>query len=387
MDIIHIKRIRKIIVKQLIGEISEPEKRLLDEWLLRSEENRKLFERVTSGEFVGHAITDDHTVDRQKVWRKIERQTVCRRWSGKYRNLIRVAAVVLVLIGVGLYYMVADKKECPGTVLVKDKIVSGKSKAILELANGNKIVLENDTTFRFGEEGLVMVNRSDTLDMAEGGENKTSGEYHTIRIPRGGEYVARLSEGTVVCLNAESELRVPVVFDTNTREVYFNGEGYFSVAKDAGRPFIIHTGGLSIKVLGTEFVLRSYRNEEEIITTLVKGAVEVTDGRDSCRLLPNHQARVNRDGQMSVKEVDVYRYMAWTTGRMVFENERLETIMDELSRWYDVDVFYSSQDLKNLRFTMDVKKYSDLDKFTALMEKTDKVSFRIKDRTVVVSKQ
>lgn len=97
----------------------------------------------------------------------------------------------------------ADKKECPGTVLVKDKIVSGKSKAILELANGNKIVLENDTTFRFGEEGLVMVNRSDTLDMAEGGENKTSGEYHTIRIPRGGEYVARLSEGTVVCLNAE----------------------------------------------------------------------------------------------------------------------------------------------------------------------------------------
>ena len=99
------------------------------------------------------------------------------------------------------------------------------------------------------------------------------------------------------------------------------------------------------------------------------------------------RARVNKDGQMSVKEVDAYRYMAWTTGRMVFENERLETIMDELSRWYDVDVFYSSQDLKNLRFTMDVKKYSDLDKFTALMEKTGKVSFRIKDRTVVVSKQ
>ena len=82
----------------------------------------------------------------------------------------------------------------------------------------------------------------------------------------------------------------------------------------------------------------------------------------------------------------MYRYLAWKEGRMVFENERLETIMDELSRWYDVNVSYCSPDLKDLRFTMDIKKYSNLDEFISLMEKMNKIFFRIKNKTIVVEK-
>lgn len=159
----------------------------------------------------------------------------------------------------------------------------------MELANGDKIVLNNDTTIQ--SMGIVMINRKDTLDIMKGAQptgNIT--EYHTVRVPRGGEYVAKLDDGTIIHLNADSELRVPTAFATDSREVYFKGEGYFSVAKDTRRPFVIHSGEVDIKVLGTEFGVRSYASEEEIITTLVQGNVEIKQDRNVRRLSPNEQA-------------------------------------------------------------------------------------------------
>ena len=386
MRVCKIDKIKKIIVKQIIGSISELEKQELDTWLLQSEEHEKLFEKITSGEFINQAITDDNVTIKRDVWRKIDRRISKKRSILMYRHLIRVAAVVLIFLGVGFYYMMRKDISKQAPLLTEEKILPGKSMAILELAGGRKIVLNNDSVFRLEAAGSVMVNRRDTLDISGESVQNSIIEYHTIRIPRGGEYVAKLSEGTVVCLNAESELRVPSVFDADSREVYFSGEGYFSVAQDSNRPFIVHVNGLDIRVLGTEFVLRSYRYEKEMVTTLVKGVVDVIGVHDSCRLFPDYQARISKDGKIGVRQVDVYRYLAWKKGRMVLENERLETIMDELSRWYDVNVSYCSPDLKDLRFTMDIKKYSNLDEFISLMEKMNKIFFRIKNKTIVVEK-
>ena len=231
MRVCKIDKIKKIIVKQIIGSISEVEKQELDTWLLQSEEHEKLFEKITSGEFINQAITDDNVTIKRDVWRKIDRQISKKRSILMYRHLIRVAAVVLIFLGVGFYYMMRKDISKQAPLLTEEKILPGKSMAILELAGGRKIVLNNDTVFRLEAAGSVMVNRRDTLDISGESVQNSIIEYHTIRIPRGGEYVAKLSEGTVVCLNAESELRVPSVFDADSREVYFSGEGYFPIIR------------------------------------------------------------------------------------------------------------------------------------------------------------
>ena len=133
--------------------------------------------------------------------------------------------------------------------------------------------------------------------------------------------------------------------------------------------------------------MRSYATERDILTTLVEGSVEVSRDAVTRRLSPDEQARVSRDGDIRVSRVNVYPYIAWQTGRIAFENERLEYIMDELARWYDVDVTYENQQLKDLRFIIDIKKYSDLTELLSLMEKMNKVSFRVEDRTVVIGEQ
>ena len=386
MNTLDINKIKRLIIKQITGEITPPEKQALNDWLVQSRGNEQLFKELSSGDFLEEAITDDHAREQTKVWNKIDRLTLKKRRTTIYRHLIRVAAVAAILLGVTLIYRTRETTSLPAPSLVQQDILPGTSKAIVELANGDKIVLNNDTTIQ--SMGTVIINRKDTLDIMKGAQptgNIT--EYHTVRVPRGGEYVAKLDDGTIIHLNADSELRVPTAFATDSREVYFKGEGYFSVAKDTRRPFVIYSGEVDIKVLGTEFGVRSYASEEEIITTLVQGSVEIKQDRNVRRLSPNEQARVNKEGNITVSRVNVYSYIAWQSGRIAFENERLEYIMDELARWYDVEISYRNEHLKDLKFIIDIKKYSNLQELLSLMEKMNKVSFRIEDRTVIIGEQ
>lgn len=122
-----------------------------------------------------------------------------------------------------------------------------------------------------------------------------------------------------------------------------------------------------------------------MLTTLVEGAVEVKSGQVADRLRPGYQAQVDQKGEIRTVQVNVYPYIAWMQGRMVFENERLEKIMTDLQRWYDFEVFYASEALKEMRFTMDVVKYDDISKVLVLMEKMQKVAFSQNGRTVVLN--
>ena len=206
-----------------------------------------------------------------------------------------------------------------------------------------------------------------------------------MRIPHGGEYITRLPDGSVVHLNAGSELKVPVHFGTDCREVWLRGEGFFEVTHRENLIFTVHTDKADISVLGTEFDVRAYANEKEVVTTLVQGAVGVNSGRTYDRLRPGEQARIAGKGDIRIAEVDVYPFIAWKTGRMVFENERLEKIMAELQRWYDFELFYANPDVKEMHFTIDILKYEEISKVLSLMERMNKVKFTLKGRTVVIN--
>lgn len=380
-------RLKKIIVKDILGSASGEERRLLDEWRNQSEEHQRLYEKLVSGSFLEKAVSDNNKALRRREWKRLEARIVRRR--GRSVRLIRfrvVAAVCILALGIGAVGLWSNSRQDRGGSPLAGSIRVGSPKAIVELAGGQQFLFNKDTTLHLEAQGIQLVSSRDTLDIIQpviAGERGE--EYNVVRIPHGGEYITRLPDGSVVHLNAGSELKVPVYFGTESREVWLRGEGFFEVVHRENLIFTVHTDKADISVLGTEFDVRAYTDEKEVVTTLVQGAVGVSSGRTYDRLKPGEQARIAGKGDVRVAEVDIYPFIAWKNGRMVFENERLEKIMAELQRWYDFELFYADPDVKEMHFTIDILKYEEISKVLNLMERMNKVKFTQKGRTVVVN--
>ena len=218
-------------------------------------------------------------------------------------------------------------------------------------------------------------------NLAEGGVVR----YHTLRVPKGAEYKLTLNDGTVVWLNSESELRYPTSFVGEKREVFLTGEGYFSVAYDEKQPFIVVSSDIYTKVYGTEFNVRSY-GDEEVHVTLVQGRVSVkkTEGGSEYTLNPGENARFV-ESVPEITKVNVNRYIAWKDGYFYYENESMESIMDDLKRWYDFDVVYVGNRVKDYRFELWVSRDSEISVITDLLMKTNRVGIKVNGKTLVVS--
>ena len=381
------REIERLITKALLNDISEDEQRRLDEWLNASGRNRDFFEGLHSGKYLKRAVTDRNRVSRDDRWKRLRRETVAIR-SRKIRSrVLRVAAAIIfpLMVG-GMIWLMSDSKQGDSsTLLAHEEIKVGSSKAVVTLSNGEKVALFGDTTVRVNDGLAVMVNQKDTLNFMRNNEAVVANNSFTvIQIPRGGEYIVRLEDGTTVYLNSESELRIPVHFNSKERIVWLTGEAYFSVEHEKQRSFTVRTERADISVLGTEFGVRAYADEADLLTTLVQGAVEVKSESRVHRIVPGEQAKVDEAGNIEVKEVNVDDYIAWKLGRIVFVNARLEDIMRELQRWYDFKVSYSSPEQKELRFTMDILKYKEVSDIFDLMEKIKRITFVVEGNHVTL---
>lgn len=379
------REIENLVVKALFKEISDEEQHRLDEWLGASESNRALFERLHSENYLKGAIGDHNRRLREERWQRLKKETVQTKERSLRSLLPRVAAVLILplLAGAVMWYM--SNVGNPGSQLAQREIKVGGSKAVVTLSTGERVSLFGDTTLCVNDGLATLVNTKDTLNFMKNNDIVVAdNSFNVIQIPRGGEYIVRLEDGTTVYLNSESELRVPVHFGKGERVVWFTGEAYFSVKHEDNRKFIVRTDKADIAVLGTEFGVRVYTEEKELLTTLVKGSVEVKSDNDVYRIVPGEQAKVDHEGKIVVREVNVDEFVAWKSGRIVFVNARLEDIMNELQRWYDFNVFYSTPELKDIRFTMDIMKYKEVSEIFELMEKIKRVSFSVNGNTVIL---
>ena len=381
-------RLKKIIVKDILGSASGEERRLLDEWRNQSEEHRRLYEKLVSGSFLEKAVSDNNKALRRREWKRLEARIV--RQRGRSVRLIRfrvAAAVCILALGIGAVGLWSNSRQDRSGSPLAGSIQIGSPKAIVELAGGQQFLFNKDTTLRLEAQGIQLVSSRDTLDIIQpviAGERGE--EYNVVRIPHGGEYITRLPDGSVVHLNAGSELKVPVHFGTESREVGLRGEGFFEVVHRENLIFTVHTDKADISVLGTEFDVRAYTDEKEVMTTLVQGVVGVSSGGTYDRLKPGEQARIAGKGDVRVAEVDIYPFIAWKNGRMVFENERLEKIMAELQRWYDFEVFFQQQEVKNYRFRGVLSRDMDIRQALDIIEETTDLKFDIKGKTILVRK-
>ena len=209
-----------------------------------------------------------------------------------------------------------------------------------------------------------------------------------VHADRGERSGVTLPDGTQVKLNAESSLSYTHDFGRELRQVNLEGEAYFEVTKDSNRPFYVITEEVQVRVYGTEFNVNTHQ-PGKVHTVLVDGKVGIkkrgTTGEITMK--PGELASFDRNaGTFEVKEVDVRQYVVWKDGYFTFENESLEQILNTLSLWYDVDVFFQSESAKQLVFTGYMKRYNDISEILNAITDVVGVNFTINGKTIIVSK-
>ena len=380
--------VSRLIVKYLQGCISPEEKVMLDKWLEESSENREIYHRVQGRVNREERQRIIRKLNKRAAWERVDRNTKKYRHPILRRCMKYAATIVLPLFMVGVgFYLIRDKEEIhPVAEMVK--ISPGVTKAELVLADGHKVVLGTETIDSLvSEEGVNIVKDGNGVSYLG---NKEEGDlaYNIMRVPRGGEFKVRLLDGTLVYMNSETELKYPVRFVGKERRVYLSGEAYFEVQRDTTKPFIVVMNGNEVRVLGTEFNVRSYEDEKCQFTTLVAGKVLLTTHDHRCiELLPNEQGIVDPQGDIRKEQVDVALYTAWKDGNFVFRKQSLEHIMEIVERWYDLKVTFEDEWCKQVSFSGNVERYDDFSKLAEMLEATGSVKFRIKNNEIYVTKR
>ena len=199
-------------------------------------------------------------------------------------------------------------------------------------------------------------------------------QIHRLSIPRGETFKVVLSEGTEVFLNSDSRLAYPTVFKGKERVVSLEGEAYFKVAKDTEHPFIVKSGNLQVRVLGTEFNVRSY-SPTDVRVTLITGKVAVSDtcGVHSVEMRPGQSAQLSSNGTLVVDEVDIESFLYWKEGFFYFDDVALVDMMKEIGRWYNIDIEFRSSKIMDLRMHFFANRHQDIFHLIELLNRMERV--------------
>lgn len=383
-----------LIARKLKDELSEAEETEFRKWLEAEPVHREYFEKAVR---MWNDFQDIPQPDLGKLMERFDRfadQTQQTQQTGDRKAgriiWLKYAAAILLLLGVAggilWWQRPAENLPVPVAETVPSPIVPGSPRASIILADGQRLDLSS-----IGKEGVIQEENGASIRMKGGTVTYEASEkakeelYNSIVIPKGGEYSLKLADGSMVWLNSNTTLRFPVNFMGKKRVVELEGEAYFEVTKDKTRPFIVKTKGTDIRVYGTAFNVSAYKAENIQHTTLAEGQVGVSRNGKEYHLRPGQQVRIDeKTGLISVEEVNVDLYCSWHKGSLLFENERLEDIMKRLSNWYDVEILFRNDYLRNLHFTGDLERYADFTEILDLIRMTTDVTFEVKDRTVIV---
>lgn len=322
-----------------------------------------------------------------KVKLNLRNHIVSKKKSYLYRWLPYVAAVFICgMIGVS-WFMYLPKVD--NIVVSEEDIVPAGNKATITLADGSVLTLDGDRDGIIIEGQEITYNDGTSTVLAL---ESSSPQLLTLSTPRGGTYKVTLADGTMVWLNAESKLKYPSYFGKGERVVELEGEAYFDVKRIATgsssnsfKPFKVVSANQTITVLGTEFNVSAYNDEEDTKTTLVDGKVRVETlrSRENITLLPGEQGRNGKNG-LEKNKVDVYDYVDWKNGEFVFRNETAKEVLQRIARWYDIAIDYSNYVPSDEIFSGSISRYSNLRTVLDIMQEAGDLALEVKNRSVIV---
>ncbi|MCX2452244.1 FecR family protein [Pedobacter sp. PLR] len=377
--------LNRLADKWLKGTLTPKEKEILDKWYdLETAEPLQWTGGDESEEELNIRLFSNIKNGRQDT------RVLKIRWS------IAVAASLLLFYSIAYFYSPGTKdKNKKEQITNAGSIHPGTNKAILTLANGEKISLNDSISgqvaLQSGMEITKTANGALVYEIVNSISNENAAlQYNTIEAPLGGQWQVVLPDGSHVWLNAKSSLKYPVKFAGGERKVELHGEAYFEIAKVKGIPFRVQSNNQVIEVLGTHFNVNAYSDEASTITTLIEGSVKVSatflNNKLSKDLIlqPNEQSILSQK-DVQVISVDAGSAIAWKNGLFLLEDEGLESIMRRISRWYDVEVVYKDVD-KTIQFGGSVSRYENVAQVLDKLELAGGVHFKIEGRRIIVMK-
>ncbi|WP_341833924.1 FecR domain-containing protein [Chitinophaga pollutisoli] len=302
---------------------------------------------------------------------------------------IKAAAAAAVLFGIVTGAWMVTRKDAPSiaeTHQQQPDVKPGTNSAFLTLADGRRISLDDVQPGDVASQGNIKITKTDKGEVVYEAQPSAddagkAASWNELSTPRGGQFRLLLPDGTKVWLNAASSLRFPATFTERERLVVLSGEGYFEVATDKKKPFVVQSASQRVKVLGTHFNIQAYTEEPLAKTSLLEGSVEVTAGAVSTKLSPGEQSRYNsKTMRIEAGPADVSAAAAWKNGYFVFNDTYLSDVIRQLSRWYDVQADFSS--LPPIRYTGTIPRTVPLSSALKMLEITGNVQFEVNQNTI-----
>jgi transmembrane sensor len=306
-------------------------------------------------------------------------------------SLLKIAAVLALAIGLGFFYQSYIKTSTPKTLKGKSidfasrPIKPGRNTAELKLANGVVVQLDKikDGVIAASENTKIRKLSTGSIEYSKAASS-VDHAMNTITVPAGGNYKVILPDGTAVWLNSVSSLTYPVSFQGKSRNVILKGEAYFEVAKNPKMPFVVAVDEMRVTVLGTHFDVNAYPEQAKIKTTLLEGSVRLNQASSQVILSPGEQGTVDRrSSDIRMARVNINKVMGWKNGYFMFQDDNIKDIMQQIARWYDVDIEYRGN-VQNKSFGGIYSKHKDIIELLKGLELTGLVHFKIEGRRIIV---
>jgi len=358
------------------------------EMWLSSESNRRLLDEAAMFNRTLSPFADVSAKEKER-----ERIRLMSRITRPGRKLFRwvgYAASILIITSLGLVFYMSEFGNNPDQISVQERINPGEFKAELILPDGKKVMLAAKEKFLDTSRSVVVQNDETNglvYSKSDTDAGKSENIYHTLKVPLGGFYPLLLSDGTKVWLNAGSELKYPVEFNGDVRDVYLHGEAYFEVKKDK-IPFVVNLEDSRIEVLGTIFNVNAYKGDGNIFATLKSGSVAFYSEKENVRTVikPGQQLKMNAStGRTSVRDVDADVYTSWTEGMFNFNEMNLDEIMKIIARWYQVDVVFGSDKIRHDEYYGKMPMYSDIEDVLRKIEMSGNVKYKLDGKMLTIS--
>ena len=422
MDLSTFNIVKDLLNKYLCNELSATEQQQLDAWINESEDNRLFFKRIAQPENIEQELRlyfQSRNRIRIALKNKIPSLLIDEPsylQDGETAKSTRViyllrkarwaaAAILLIAAGLATYWLMQQKKPAaqPRIVSNTPEIKPGKNGAVLQLNDGSQLVLDSMNNGEIATQNGVSVQLQNGRLAYNTAAHKGGIMYNTLSTPKGRQFQLRLPDGTLVWLNAGSSITYPTTFTGKHRLVKVTGEAYFEVAHNKEIPFRVNVdGNETVEVLGTHFNINAYRNEPYLLTTLLEGSVRVNSAipyksgqggnGQSAILKPGEQAALavahsplaTHHSPLTIDHSpDTEKVLAWKNGMFNFDGAKLDEVMRQLERWYDIEVVYESK-IPDITFGGKITKGVSLEGLLVLLQRAG-VHFRLENRKLVIS--
>lgn len=303
-------------------------------------------------------------------------------------NVLKYAAIFIILFSLGNAVVSKFSKKSFDKYLASSTY--NTSDVLIKTPNNNYYKIKDDTNSKWLMENgvFVTVNSHEISFVSTDDLEKTSSLDYTVIVPKGKSFHVSMIDGTEVELNSDTEITFNNSISSKQRKVSVNGEAFFSVAHNKERPFLVKSSDLDITVLGTEFNVSNYKENNFTSTTLVKGSIKVSNPQGESEIIkPGSQARLyHNQNNIIIESVDVQNIVAWTSGVLIFRNEKLEKLIPRLNRWFNMEFEFEGKDLLDYKFTGTLKKENDLNHFLQMLKYTNGVNYYIEGKKVKLTK-